>query len=345
MSMLLWQGIPAYCLPREEIPATNKHFMNTTIPKAIQTAIEHHQAGRLPQAEAIYQQVLQVKPDHPDALHLLGVVAHQVGKNEFAVELIIKAIRLKPSEPAYYNNLGMALEAQGKLVEAAEVYRQALLLKPGYAKAHYNLGNTLQTQGKLDAAVASYHNAISCQRDYAEAHNNLGAALQDQGKLDEAVEHCYKALSINPDYPEVFSNLGNALKNQGKLEAAVESFHQALSLKPDYADARTNLLFLYSYHALNDPHEYLSLARNWEQACVPAREWQLARDRIFRRLPLAGRRMRVGYVSGDYRLHPVSYFIEQLFAHHDRARIELFAYSANLIRDAVTERLQALVDH
>ncbi|MGA8148514.1 MAG: tetratricopeptide repeat protein, partial [Gallionellaceae bacterium] len=229
------------CLLRKEIPAANKPAINTVIPQAIQEAIEHHQAGRLPEAEAIYRQILQVEPGHPDALHLLGMLAHQVGRKEIAVELIGKAIKVNPSEPMYHNNLGMALETQGKLDAAAECFCKALLLKPGYAKAHFNLGNILRAQGKLDAAVASYNNAILCQPDYAEAHNNLGNAFKDQGKLDEAVEHYHTALALKPDYAEAHNNLGNARKDQGRLDEAVEHYKMAIVFQPGYAEAHNNL--------------------------------------------------------------------------------------------------------
>jgi predicted O-linked N-acetylglucosamine transferase (SPINDLY family) len=96
---------------------------------------------------------------------------------------------------------------------------------------------------------------------------------------------------------------------------------------------------------LGDSAAYLALARGWEQACVPEAERLAAKGRRFRRAPLAGRRLRVGYVSGDFREHAVSYFVEQLFARHDRAKLELFAYSAHVRQDAVTARLQALAEH
>ena len=434
------------CGSLEEVQAARTHSLDTSIPEAIQTAREHHQAGRLLQAEAIYRQILQAAPNHPDALHLSGVIAHQTGKNELAVELISKAISVNPSS-SMYCNLGFALNDQGKLDAAVESYRKALSIKPDFAEAHSNLGIALQQQGKLDAAIESYQKAASIKPDFAEVHSNLGIALQQQGKLDAAVESCRKALSIKPDFAEVHSNLGIALKDQGKLEAAIESYHKALSIKPnfaeahsnlgnalkdqgkldaaienylealsisphdakaysnlglalndqgkldaaienylkalsirpdyaeahynlgnalkdqgkidaavesyrkalsikpDYAEAYSNLLFVYGYHALVDPHEYLAQARNWEQACVPAQDRQAARHRVFQRSPRAGRRLRVGYVSGDYRQHSVSYFVEQLFTHHDRTRIELFAYSTQGQRDAVTDRLQALAEH
>jgi protein O-GlcNAc transferase len=330
------------CMQRESTCAGSQEL---SVPKTMQAALEHHQAGRLPQAEALCRQILQLEPNHPDALHYLGVMAHQVGRNEVAVELISKAIRANPSSPIYYNNFGNALHDQGKLGEAIASYYKALSFEPDFAEAHNGLGNALKDQGKLDEAVASYHKALSFKPDLARAHNNLGLLLQEQGKLDEAVASYHKALSLKPDSAETHNNLGLLLQEQGKLDEAVASYYKALSFKPDHAKAYSNLLFLYAYHALLDPREYLSLARGWERDCLSEQDRQAARGRAIQRLPLAGRRLKVGYVSGDYREHAVSYFVEQVFRNHDRARIELFAYSTHPQRDAVTVRLQVLVDH
>jgi protein O-GlcNAc transferase len=299
------------CLQHAEIPSADKRTANSSIPSALQAAFEHHQAGRLNQAEALYRKILQIKPGHPDALHFLGVIALQHGRNEIAVEQISKAILANPADPICYINLGNAYKNQGKFDEAVENYQKALMCKPDLAEAHFNLGVTLQAQGKLDAAVENYH----------------------------------KTLALRPDYAKAYGNLGNTLRAQGKLNEAIESFQRALSLKPDNTISCSSLLFLHAYHASLDPQAYLSLARGWERACLHAHDRQLANNRIFRRPALAGRRLRVGYVSGDFCRHAVSYFIEQLFAHHDKARIELFAYSATVMRDLVTDRLQALADH
>ena len=229
------------CLKRDEGLASSKRAETASIPTAIQEATEHHQAGRLPQAETIYQKILQVEPDHPDALHYLGVLAHQVGRNEVAVEFIGRAINVNPSSPSYYSNLGAVLLAQGKMDEAAESYRKALLLRPDYAEAHYNLGIVLKNQGKLDEEVEHYRHALTLKPDYVDAHNNLGAALKEQGRLDESVEHYQQALSIQPDFAEAHSGLGVALQMQGRLDEAVEHYCQALTLKPGYAEAHNNL--------------------------------------------------------------------------------------------------------
>ena len=119
------------------------------VQQALDLAVQHHTAGRLPQAESIYQQVLLADPNQPTALHLLGVIAHQGGKNHTAVDLITKA----------------------------------LAIQPDYVEAHYNLGSVLNEMGKLDDAVASYRHALAIEPDNAEAHYNLGKALKDLGKL------------------------------------------------------------------------------------------------------------------------------------------------------------------
>jgi tetratricopeptide (TPR) repeat protein len=217
---------------------TNHHTIN--ISQTIQTALKHHQAGQLAQAEALYRQVLQIAPNNPDALHLSGLIAHQTGKNHIAVELISEAIRANPSSPMYYN-LGNVFKAQGNLNAAVESYQKAISLKPDYAEAYNNLGNTLKNQGRFDAAADSYHRALSLKPDNAEAHNNLGTVLNKQGHLDAAIENFQTAISLRPDYTEAYNNLGNAFKIQGRFDAAVDCYHRALSLKPDNAEAHNNL--------------------------------------------------------------------------------------------------------
>ena len=301
--------------------------------------------GRLDDAVASYRRALAIKPDLTEAYNNLGFVLRDLGRLDDAVASYRRALEIKPDFAIAHNNLGLALRDLGRLDDAVASFLRALEIKPDYAPAHSNLGNALRDLGRLDDAVASCCLALEIKPDLIEAHNNLGNALGDLGRLDDAVASFRRALEIKPDYAIAHLNLGNALEDLGQLDDAIASFHRALEIKPDYAEAYSNLLFLHGYHALLDPREYLSLARGWEQACVSAQDRQAAHDRTFQRPPLAGRRLRVGYVSGDYRQHAVSYFLEQLFIHHDRARIELFAYSNHGMRDAVTERLQAMAEH
>ena len=246
-----------------------------TIPEAITIALQHHQAGRLQEAEAIYRQILEIQPANHVALHHMGLIAHHVGKPQIAVDYMSRAIAIHPDEATCHNNLGEAYRMMGNAEKAAAHFEQATRLKPAYADAFYNLGVLLHEQGKLEEAGAYYHKALSLQpaspwasnnlgnvlkaqgrledalsryRDalasdpgFVEAHNNLGAALQAQGKLDEAVSHYRQALARKPDYAEAYSNLGIILQMLGNLEEAVAHYRQALSLKPDFADGYYNM--------------------------------------------------------------------------------------------------------
>jgi protein O-GlcNAc transferase len=299
--------------------------------------------GQLDEAAESFRRRLKIKPD-ASAYNNLGATLQALGRFDEAVASFRRVLEIKPDAEAHCN-LGAALQELGQLDEAAACCRRALELAPDFALAQSNLGGALAGLGQLDESVACFRRALELAPDYAEAHSNLGNALRDLGRLDESVSCCRRALELEPGLAEAHSNLGNALIDIGQPDEAVACFRRALKLKPDSANAYSNLLFLYGYNALIAPREYLAHARGWEQACVPAPDRQQAHDRIFQRPPLTERRLKVGYVSGDFCQHAVSYFIEQLFACHDRTRIELFAYSNNVNGDVVTERLRSLVDH
>jgi Flp pilus assembly protein TadD len=189
---------------------TDVRTASVDVSALLRTALQHHQAGQLPQAETLYRQILETAPNNPDALHLSGLIAHQAGKLDIAVDLISRAIRVKPSGPMYYN-LGVSLQAQGQLDAAIESYRSAVALKPDDAEAHSNLGTALQLQGQFEAAIESFRRAIGLKPEAAGAHSNLGVALQAQGQLDAAIESFRRALVLNPDDAEAHNNLGVAL--------------------------------------------------------------------------------------------------------------------------------------
>jgi len=248
-----------------------------SIDHALQLAVQHHSAGRVNEAKAIYQEILEADPNQSDALHLLGVIGLQTGQYGIAIDLITKALAIAPNHAAAHSNLGSAFEKDGRLEEAVASFYKALAIKPDYVEAHYNLGVALQRQGKPADAVACYRKALAIKPDYVDAHNNLGNALRDLGQLDGAVDSyrqaliinssyvdahnnlgnalrdlgewdeavgCYqKALVITPNHIVAHYNLGNALKDLGRLEEAVASYHKALTLKPDHAEASNNLNF------------------------------------------------------------------------------------------------------
>ncbi len=206
---------------------------NSAISESLKAALKHHNAGRLGAAEAVYRQILGVEAKHPDALHLLGIIAWQRGSVELAINLFTRAISANPGNPLCHNNLGSALQLRDKLDEAVASFRQAILLKPDFPDSHFNLGTAFQRQGRVDEAEASYRQAVLLKPDYPEAYNNLGNVLGRGDKCDEAVTCFHKAISLKPDYSEAYNNLGLALQQQGKLDEAATSYCKAISLKPD----------------------------------------------------------------------------------------------------------------
>ena len=211
------------------------------IEKRLNQAVALHQAGKLPKAEQLYQQVLADNPRNSDALHLLGVIAYQVGKHEISVNLITNAIEIDSQQVEAYNNLGIVFKEQGKLEESVQAHHKAIEIQPDHAEAHYNLGDTYQKQGKLEESIQAYYKAIEIQPNYTEAYNNLGIAFKAQGELDLAIQAYHKAIEIQPNYAEVHYNLGNAYQEQKKLELATQVYHKAIEIQPNYAEAHNNL--------------------------------------------------------------------------------------------------------
>lgn len=449
-----------------------------TIQQALELALQHHQSGRLEEAEEIYRQILAAEPSNADALHLLGVIAHQVGQNDAALDLIRQAIALRPNFPEAYTNLGGILNGKGQWAEAIAAYRQAIVLRPdypealtslgvilkdkghldeaiavcrqavflsaGFPKAHVNLGLALYDKRLLDEAIAAYRQAIvlmpnypeaytnlsnalrdkkqldeaiaaSCQAvalraDFPEAHVNLGAALYDKGQLDEAIAAFHEAIALKPNYSQAYSNLGNALRVKGQLDEAIAacrhavflsagfpeahgnlgvalydkgqlgdaiaSYREAITLKPGYPEAHSNLgAALKDMGQLDEAiaacrqaialHPDLAVARsnflltlNYDPALDPVtvagehRRWNMQHAEPLRHLIEphqnvrdSERRLRVGYVSPDFREHSVSYFLEGLLACHDPGQVEVFCYANVHQPDAVTSRMERLVPH
>lgn len=200
--------------------------------RSIQTALEHHRAGRLAEAEKIYREVLDVDSDNADALHLLGVLAHQIGDDKAAVRLIENALQIRPSTAIFLNNLGEAYSGLSRLAEAEKSFRQALALDGDYALAYINLGVALHKLGRLGEAEQSYRQALRLRPDVALAHNNLGNVLRDRGDARGALGCYERALELDGGFAE-------ARKNVSRIyERIVPRWHFSMM-----NDARRNRLF------------------------------------------------------------------------------------------------------
>ena len=197
------------------------------------------------------------------------------------------------------------------------------------------LGAVLQETGRVSEKLVANQKSVELAPQDAEAHNNLGITLKELGRLDEAEASYRQAISMKPDFAEVHYNLGNALRVLGRFEEAEASYRQAISLKPDYAKAHSNLLFLQSSCAF-DSALYLKEALNYANAIskkISSRfaEWSCVKK---------PQRLRIGFVSGDFKNHPVGYFLEGLLTQLNPSSVELFAYPTHFIEDELTTRIK-----
>ena len=209
--------------------------------KALEEALQHHQAGHLEEAGAIYRQILDADPEQAEALHWLGVIELQQGRPQAAVELIAQALKIKPAYAGACNNLGLALQAQQRLPEAEQAYRRALRLAPDDADIQLNLGLVLKAQDKRAEAVAALERACALTPDDPLTQNYLGLALQAVGRGPQAITAFERAVAANPDFVDAQRNLAAALSADGRLDAAVQAYRQLLKLRPDSADAYLRL--------------------------------------------------------------------------------------------------------
>ena len=225
-----------------ETPGSSPSNRPAAEPEArIEEALGLHQAGQFGPAEAIYRNILEREPNHPQALHLSGVVALQMGRPAAAAGLMERALAVNPDDAEARNNLGQAYESLGRTGDAVAAYREAIRLAPVFAAAWNNLGNALLETGESDEAVASLRRALEITPDDPEVLSNFGNAVSAQGKPAEAIPHHERALEIAPGDPRVLFNLGNALRDAGRPADAVQCYERALRAGADDPEVLCNL--------------------------------------------------------------------------------------------------------
>jgi len=415
----------------------------TTLEEKLTAAIQHHQAGRLHEAELLYREALAEHPTHPDALHLLGVLAYQSGHPDAAAQLIGQAIAARPGNPDYHCNMGLALAALGHFDEAVAEYRRCLGMDPLALEGYLNLGNALRKLNRHAEAISAYEQGLTLQPKHAASYTGMGHAfralgrgaeainawrtalqlqpedfearfhlaetLRETGKfsaavdeyrrvaprqpsnmllqqhlsdclaatghaqeaitlflaamvhwpndyvawnhagflylvnedLDSAIDAFRKAIAARSDHSSAHINLGHSLQSKGQLHDAIKSYERAMELSGDNSLAASNrlmaLLMLEEYDAAALLREH----REWDQRyATPLRH--LIKPPPNDRSP--DRKLRVGFVSPDFRNHVVGWNLLSLLEKRDRDQIEVIAYAASANADDLTRRLAALAD-
>ena len=327
--------------------------------------------GRFDEADRLLSRALTINQKSPEAYSNHGNVQRARGQFAEALASYDRALALKPAFVDALNNRGSALKDLERFDEALESYDRALALKPDLAIAHYNRGATLSALQRHEEALASYDRALTLKRDFAEALNNRGAALSALKRHGEALASYDRALALRPAFAEALQNRGAALAYLGRHEAASKALEQALKLNPALPFAKGNLLHARMHccdwrtyeddsmrviadvragKRVAEPFMFLTISDSAEDQLRCSQTW--VRDQCPPTASTAwtgGRyrheRIRVAYVSSDFRAHPLGYLMAALFEQHDRGRFETIAVSLGVDDgSAMRSRLEAAFD-
>lgn len=346
-----------------------------SVQAAFEGAVRRHRAGDFAGAEQEYLRVVALDPGHADAWSNLGSLRAGLGRVEEAVGCYERAVRSNPKHAAAVFNLGnahlrlgrpaealacfeaarpldpptdqllaqtgRAFAALGRFGEAAAAFRSHLQFRPADARTWHHLGLALVRLRRDADGLVALQKAVEFAPQSAEARVTLGTALEGANRPDDALA-CYReALRLKPDLPEALNNLGNSYVEAGRTAEAVGYLRGAVTGRPDWAALHSNLLL-----ALNYRPEVSAADLRAEHVAWAARHADPLTLASTRPTPdrTPGRRLRIGYVSADFRRHPVAAYIGPVLAAHDRAAVHVTCYSSTGRPDEITARLKASAD-
>jgi len=318
------------------------------------------QAGDLDEAVGAYRRAVEANPQFVEAHNNLGNLLRRLGRPQEAVDSYRRVLALQPQMAETHNNLGNALKALHRFDEAVASYRQAIALQPNLADAHSNLGNALELLNRADEALAAYERALAIRPDFADALNNLGSALYRRDRLADAESALRRAVALEPAHVKAHLNLALVLQSQARPADAAAAYHRVLERSPDHADARLRLFNLHlqicdwatletdaaaikrliadDKMAAADPYLLtfvpgVSAAEQKRAAVAYARHRFVSIDTVVpvpRNSRDPDRKLRIGYLSADFRAHATAYLMADLIELHDRAKFDVVAYSLGI---------------
>jgi predicted O-linked N-acetylglucosamine transferase (SPINDLY family) len=260
------------------------------------------------------------------------------GDGAGADRLYRRVLELAPCHADALYFLGRMAVRDQRNDEAIALFQKAADQRPGEMLYQLELGAALLDVRRFDEAVGLFERCIAAQPDCTRLRNNYAVALIELNRRDEALPELERLRALLPDVPEVHFNLAGIYREFGRADDAIATYRRALALTPDHAATYSNLLLETNYSpsldaaAIFAEHQRFGarFARRYE-APVPDPAWP--------------RRLRVGYLSPDFRNHVVMRFMEPILEHHDRKRFEVTCYPTNPRKDEFTARLRALAEH
>jgi len=310
-------------------------------PQALLDAAERCvQKGEFAAAEALYRDLLERAPGHVEASTALGSLLDGQGRVDEAEAIFRKLVEAGAPTATAYCNHGVMLYKQGRALEAAEALQRAVSMQPDYAIAHDNLGAALTMLGRFDEAERSIRAALAFDDRMPSAHNSLGTLLAR--RHDDAALECFdRALATDPAFFDAHVQRATLLREQGRVADAVMAWRRAMTLAPAMVPVWSNLVHTLLYSDEVSAEEVMVWHRRFDKVL------ELSSDRggpvVAPRLsaPEPKPRLRIGFLSPDFRRHPVGDFTALLFEHHDRSQLEIFCYHDSVVDDDVGAELAA----
>lgn len=305
--------------------------------------MDFHIGRQFGKAEAIYERLLRSNPYDFRLNHLLGALRQEQGRPAEALVFLEKACRLRPLSAPTFMCRGLALDSLGRHVDAEKSLLTAVGMDGQNFDLWSNLGAHYLIVGRVPEAIDGFKRAIALKPDYAHAWTGLGSALHLSGRPQEAVVCHSRALELDPaQYRAQFAR-AQALQACHCVEEAIADFDAHLIQRPDHHQARSFRLFLLNYRETYSREalgaEHLAYGR-----AIEADIDRQGGPRDFSRRERRPGKLRIAFLSPDFRTHSVAFFIEPILRHLDRTRFEVILYYDHFINDAMTARLRALAD-
>ncbi len=299
-----------------------------------------HGRGEL-RAEQLLTRALQGRPDFPEARILLASVLASQGKSEAALVEFEAALRQRPDDfGALYHYAGV-LRTLNRLDEARTALRRALAIDANNADAHAALSDVLCVQGDLAGATAELEAVLAQRPDWPDALYNYGCMLRRQLRLEDAEGAFRRAIAVHPGHAGAYRVLGEVLLAECRTDEALELYRIArLDCPGDFNLESAELFALCGSERISDADlfaRHATFGRRIEKACAP-------RTQPFRNVKNPQRRLRVGYLSGDFRHHVVTLFMLPVLERHDRSASEAYCYSSTDMVDSYTRQISARAD-
>jgi predicted O-linked N-acetylglucosamine transferase (SPINDLY family) len=343
--------------------------MLPNLDQLLQRAQDCHQQGSLVEAVELYDLLIELQKDQPEIRYKRANALFGLQQWENAIAGYDQAIAINSNHAKAFCNRGAAMERLGKRQEALESYDRALALNPADFLTYYNRATILKDIGQRQQALESYDRAVALNPEYTDAFVNRGNVLQELQRHGEAIASFDRAIALNPLLVLAFKGRGSSLHSLGRYEDAVESYNSAIMLDADspylLGMRRYAQMHVCDWSALStDIAKFSEALQHGQKICTPyvllalidspflhraaAEIW--VRDNfppsdVMPQIRLKSEKIRVGYFSPDFRMHPVAVLGAQVFECHDRSKFETIAFSLGPpTNDAMRTRLQSAFD-